>query len=64
MADNGVSKKYSIFTNCLAGILGFATNADDKLPFAYIILGMFLVYQAGQGFLDWIDKRKHDRSAA
>lgn len=58
MADNGVSKKHSVFMSCVTGLLGLAANADDKLPFAYIILGMFIMYQVGQGFLDWNDRKK------
>ena len=61
MTDNGVSKKFSIFMSCISGILGLAANVDDKLPFAYIVLGMFVIYQAGQGFLDWINSRKESK---
>lgn len=57
MADNGISKKASITMSCITGVLGLAANAEDKLPFAYIVLGMFVIYQAGQGFLDWLEKR-------
>ncbi len=58
MADTGVSKKHSVFMSCVTGLLGLAANVDDKLPFAYIILGMFIMYQIGQGFLDWTDRKK------
>lgn len=59
--DNGVSKKHSVFMSCVTGLLGLAANVDDKLPFAYIILGMFIVYHAGQGFLDYLDKKKYNQ---
>lgn len=58
MANNGVSKKLCITTTCISGVLGLAANADDKLYFAFIILGMFTVYQVGQCILDWLDKKK------
>ncbi len=58
MAENGVSKKHSVFMSCVTGLLGLAANAESKLPFALIVLGMFIVYQIGQGFLDWTDGKK------
>lgn len=63
MAENGVSKKLCITTTCISGVLGLAANAEDKLPFAFIICGMFIVYQIGQGLLDWFDKRKDGQNA-
>ena len=58
MAENGVSGKLCITTTCISGVLGLAANVEDKLPFAFIILGMFALYVIGQGFLDW--RRKGD----
>lgn len=58
MTNNGVSKKLCITTTCISGVLGLAANAEDKLYFAFIILGMFTVYQVGQCILDWLDKKK------
>ncbi len=58
MAENGVSKKLCITTTCISGVLGLAANVDDKLPYAFIVAGMFALYVIGQGFLDW----KHESS--
>ncbi len=55
---NGVSKKLHITGLCISGVLGLAANADDKLPFALIVAGMFVMYLIGQGFLDWIEKKE------
>jgi len=58
MTDNGVSKKLCITTTCISGVLGLAANVEDKLPFAIIVASMFALYLIGQGFLDWIDRKK------
>lgn len=58
MTDNGVSKKLCITTTCISGILGLAANAEDKLPFAFIVASMFALYVIGQGFLDWLKTPK------
>lgn len=58
MTDNGVSKKLHITGCCISGVLGLAANAENKLAFAYIVLGMFAIYTIGQGFLDWLKARK------
>ena len=55
---NGVSKKLHITGLCISGVLGLAANAENKLPFALIIAGMFALYLIGQGFLDWIEKKE------
>ena len=55
---NGVSKKFSVFMSCISGVLGLAANAENKLPYAYLVVGMFAVYQAGQGYLDWLKGKK------
>ena len=55
---NGVSKKLHITGICMSGVLGLAAKAENQLPFALIIAGMFAMYLIGQGFLDWIEKKK------
>ena len=56
MSDQGMSKKASIMSSCVSGVLGMATKADDPLPFAIIIASMFVLYLIAQGVLDWLKK--------
>ncbi len=64
LSNIGVSKKFSVFMSCISGILGLAANAEDKLPYAYMIVGMFVVYQVGQGYLDWLKDRRNKHEQA
>lgn len=42
--NNGVSKKVCVLTGCCSGVAGLATGAEDTLPFAFILGGMFIAY--------------------
>lgn len=51
--DNGVSKKLCVVTTCISGIVGLAANAENKLPYALIVAGMFIAYLIARVIKDW-----------
>jgi len=52
---NGVSKKFCILSLAFSQLSALAANADEKLPYAYLITGCFVVYLILQG---WLDRKK------
>ncbi len=58
---NSVSKKVCVLTSCCSGVVGLAANAENKLPFALIVLGMFVVYLIERMFEDWINHGKTEK---
>ena len=62
MNDNGVSKKLYAFSITVTAIAGMAANAETKWPYAVAIGVAFVIYKCVQGFLDWSNNAKNDKS--
>ena len=61
MIDKGVSKKTHIVSLCITAVIGMATNAPNKLPYAIIIGAIGVIYWAIQCFLDWSNNGKENK---
>ena len=52
MNGNGVSKKVTVFMLVVNSIIGFAANAPNKLPYAILIVVVFVVYLLIRAFTE------------
>jgi len=50
------SKKLVAFMLSIQAVIGLADGAEDKFKYACVIGGIFIVYKAVQGFIDWSKK--------
>lgn len=53
---NGVSKKLCISILGIQAIVQMSTDAENKLIYACLIVGIVVVYKGVQALMDWLNR--------
>ena len=56
MTENGVSKKLTVVILSINSVVGLASTAENKWPYAIVIGAICVIFWAVQGFMDWSNK--------
>ena len=59
--NNGVSKRLFLATICVQAVVNMAEGVADKIWYACIVAGIFLIFKIGQVVLDWKNNGKNEQ---
>jgi hypothetical protein len=58
--NNGVSKRLFLAVVCIQAVVGMSEGVADKIWYACIVAGIFLIFKLGQVILDWNNNVKKE----